>query len=84
MERSGRLWIGAHPKLSKYLQHVRDPAGLSPAPVLNIVLLADAGYDVGEVYWIKGEEISGSSVAAVHINSLLIGAVVEPRFSTAG
>ena len=81
MERSGRLWIGAHPKLLKYLQHV---AGLSPAPVLHIVLLADAGYDVGEVYWIKGEEISGSSVAAVHINSLLIGAVVEPRFSTAG
>jgi arylesterase/paraoxonase len=80
MDPDGGLWIGAHPKLLKFLQHARDPAKLSPSQVLHVVPLADGGYDIKEIYLNRGEEISASSVAVVYDKHLLIGAVFDPKF----
>lgn len=74
------LWIGAHPQLFKFLQHVKDASKLSPSQVLHLIPLADGGYDIQEIYLNKGEEISASSVAAVYDKRLLIGAVFDPKF----
>ena len=39
-----------------------------------------SGYGVEEIYLDTGVEISGSSVAAVRGNRMLIGSVFDPKF----
>jgi arylesterase/paraoxonase len=80
MGADGSLWIGAHPQLLKFIQHAQDPAKLSPSQVLHLIPGADGAYDVQEVYLNRGEEVSGSSVAAVYGNRMLVGAVFEAKF----
>ena len=76
----GDLWIGAHPQLLKFIQHAADLSTISPSQVLHLSARAAGGYDVEEVYLNTGEEISGSSVAAVRNKRMLIGAVLDPKF----
>lgn len=80
VEPSGRLWVGAHPKLLAFTEHARDAAKRSPSQVLSILPQADGSFDVEEVYLDTGEQLSGSSVAAVYGKRLLIGPVFDPHF----
>jgi arylesterase/paraoxonase len=80
VEPDGDLWIGAHPQLLTTAKHFEDPRTPSPSQVLHLTPQAGGGYDVEEVYLDTGEEISGSSVAAVRGNRLLIGAILESKF----
>lgn len=73
----GNLWIGAHPAAVKFPAHGKDAANRSPSQVLKVSLTPD-GFDVLEVYLNDGNPLSGSSVAAPHLNRLLIGSVFEP------
>lgn len=75
MDAHGDLWIGAHPKLLDFLAHARDASNLSPSQVLRVTPQGE----IEEVYLNLGDEISGSSVAAVRGDRLLIGAVFEPK-----
>jgi len=76
---AGRLYIGAHPKLLTFVKHAKDPAVLSPSQILRLEARPAGGYDMEEIYLNTGEEISGSSVGAVHNNRMLIGAVFDPK-----
>jgi len=76
----GDLWIGAHPKLLTFIQHAADPSKISPSQVLHLSARDAGGYDIEEVYLNAGEEISGSSVAAIRNGRILIGAVFDPKF----
>lgn len=69
----GALWIGAHPKILKLLAHRSDPSLPSPSQVLRVE--PESG-DVREVYLDLGDQISGSTVAAVHGNRMLIGQIL--------
>ncbi len=80
IDSNGGLWIGAHPQLLKFMQHVQDHAKLSPSQILHLKPKAGGGYDIKEVYLNMGEEISASSVAAVYKNRMLVGAVFDPKF----
>ncbi len=80
VEPDGDLWIGAHPQLLTTMKHFKDPRTPSPSQVLHLTPRAGGGYDVEEVYLDTGNEISASSVAAVHGNRLLIGAVFDSKF----
>lgn len=75
----GNLWVGAHPQLLAFTRHARDAKNLSPSQVLKISW-REKPPKIDEVYLNRGDEISGSSVAAVYGNKLLIGSVFEEDF----
>jgi arylesterase/paraoxonase len=79
-DRSGALWIGAHPKLLTFVGHAKDRSKVAPSQVLRLTPKAAGGYDIEEVYLNQGEELAASSVAAVSNMRLLIGAVFDPKF----
>ncbi len=77
MDKDGSLWIGAHPQLLTFVQHSKNPKKLSPSQILHVIPLGSGKFDIKEVYLNKGEQLSGSSVAAVYDNRMLIGSVFE-------
>jgi arylesterase/paraoxonase len=75
----GNLWIGAHPQLLKFVAHAKDQEKKSPSQILRVSLGKMDAYQVDEIYLDDGDDISGSSVAAVYGNRMLIGSVFEPK-----
>jgi arylesterase/paraoxonase len=80
LDTAGNLWVAAHPKLLTFVKYTKDPKKLSPSQILKITPKADNNYKVEEIYLNEGEEISGSSVAAVFGQKLLIGSVFDAHF----
>jgi arylesterase/paraoxonase len=80
IDRQGDLWIGSHPKLLTFVKHSKDPEVLSPSQVIKVEKKASGQYEIREIYMNNGKPLSGSSVAAVFEDYLLIGAVFEERF----
>lgn len=80
IDAKGEIWIGAHPQLLKFVSHAADRSKLSPSQVPCIKQNWPGDYAVEEIYLNDGQALSGSSVAAVMGNRLLIGAVLEHRF----
>jgi arylesterase/paraoxonase len=78
LDEKGNIWMGSHPKLLQFSQHAKDEKILSPSQVLKLVK-KENGYEVEEVYLDSGEQISGSSVAAVKNNRMLVGAVFDAK-----
>jgi arylesterase / paraoxonase len=76
----GNLWIGAHPKLLTFVKYAKDPHALSPSQVLQVNPNVRPPYPSTEVYLNDGQPLSGSSVAAVFGDKLLIGSVFDDRF----
>lgn len=77
IDSGGDLWIGSHPQLLKFAANARDAANPSPAQVLRVSVEKD--FAAEEVLLTDGTRFSGSSVAAVWKDWLLVGAVFEPR-----
>ena len=80
LDAEGNLWIGSHPKLWTFTRHAKDAEKLSPSQVFKISKMKNDGYTVEEVYLESGDNLSGSSVAAVYGKTLLIGSVFEDHF----
>lgn len=80
LDTAGRLVIAAHPKLLTFVKHSKDAAYLSPSQVLRLEARPGGGYYITEIYLDSGAEISGSSVAAVSGDRMLIGSVFDPKF----
>ena len=80
IDADGRLYIAAHPQLLTYVKHSKDAGFLSPSQILRLEAMPGNGYGVEEIYLDTGAEISGSSVAAVRGNRMLIGSVFDPKF----
>ncbi|MDY6854786.1 MAG: SMP-30/gluconolactonase/LRE family protein [Thermodesulfobacteriota bacterium] len=80
LDETGNLWIGAHPKLLDFVKYAKDPQKLAPSQVLKVVIEYPYRYKVEEIYLSKGDILSGSSVAAVFEDKLLIGSVFDERF----
>jgi arylesterase/paraoxonase len=76
VDEHGNLWIGSHPKLLRVEAHRDDPKTLSPSQVLRVT--PDGHVD--EVYLDDGSTISGTSVAAVRGNRLLLGEIFDEGF----
>jgi len=73
----GSLWIGAHPKLLSFVEHAADASRLAPSQVIRV---SDPGSDsprIEEIFLSLGADLSGSSVAAVYRERLLVGAVLD-------
>jgi arylesterase / paraoxonase len=80
VDEEGDLWIGGHPKLLDFVSHAGDKTKRSPSQVIHLSRKSGGQFTVTEVYLNEGHEISGSSVAAVWHNRMLIGGVFDPKF----
>ncbi len=78
LDLEGNLWIASHPKLLSFVAHVGDPKKKSPSQVLRVSVAGKQDSEFKEVYLNMGEELSGSSVAAVRGNRMFVGAVFDP------
>jgi arylesterase/paraoxonase len=76
VDAAGNLWIGAHPKLLRVGAHAKDAKEPSPSQVFRVT----PGGDVEEIYLDDGTQISGSSVAAVRGDRLLVGQIFDNGF----
>jgi len=79
IDAEGRVWLAAHPQPMKLQGHAEDAANLSPAQVFLITPSVDGGGSVAEVYLGDGQMASGSSVAAYHDGTMVIGVIFEPH-----
>ena len=80
IDQSGNLWIGCHPKLLTFVKYSKDPNALSPSQVIKVETKASGQYEIKKIYLNNGQPLSGSSVAAVFKDQLLIGSVFDERF----
>ena len=79
LDDDGSLWIGSHPKALAFTRHAKNEKKLSPSQVIKVTL-DNEDNQIEEIYLNDGKLLSGSSVAAVFNNHLLIGAVFDERF----
>jgi arylesterase / paraoxonase len=77
LDADGSLWIGAHPQLLKFAGHAKDSKKYSPSQVIKLSKDESGKYQMQEIFLNDGTSYSGSSVAAVYKNKLLIGSVFE-------
>jgi hypothetical protein len=60
------------------LRYSKDPQELSPSQVLKVAVQEPSSYTVDEIIYLnKGELLSGSSVAAIFGDTMLIGSVLR-------
>ncbi len=80
VEEDGSLLIAAHPEITALVAHGSDPKKLSPSQVIRVELSPKGeGGRAGTIYLNRGEELSGSSVAAGYRDLMLIGNVFDPK-----
>jgi arylesterase/paraoxonase len=79
IDEQGAIWVAGHPRLFDFLAHAKDPKKIAPSQVLKLTPNATR-FNVTEVYLNDGMELSGSSVAAVYKDRMLIGPVMDPKF----
>jgi len=82
LDENGSLWIGSHPQLLKFVAHAADPAKFSPSQVIKLSKDKDGKYQMEEIFLNDGSSYSGSTVAAVYKDKILIGSVFEKSFLT--
>jgi len=80
LDESGALWIGSHPQLLKFVAHAADSTKFSPSQVLKLSKDKNGKYQLEEIFLNDGSSYSGSTVAAVFKNKILIGSVFEKFF----
>jgi len=80
IDNKGNLWIGSHPKMFTFSRHMNDSTVLSPSQVYRVSFDRNNNHTIEEVYLNLGDELSGSTVAAVYDNTVLIGSVFENYF----
>ena len=73
----GNLWIGSHPKMFDFIKHAKNKDHYSPS---QVIMISSKDNEIKEVFLSDGSDLSGSSVAALYNNNLLIGAVFEDHF----
>ena len=80
IDSDGNLWIGSHPKVITFSRHMKDSTILSPSQVYKLSFDKENNHRIEEFYLNLGEELSGSTVAAVYDSTILIGSVFERYF----
>lgn len=77
LDEKGELWVAAHPKMLAFLSHASDPTKRSPSQILKIVPALNDSSKIEVIYLNDGNPLSGSSVAAIHGDRVLMGTVFE-------
>lgn len=77
LDTDGSLWIGAHPQLLKFVSHAKDSSKYSPSQLIKLSKGESGKYQIEEIFLNDGSSYSGSTVAAVYKNKILVGSVFE-------
>jgi len=76
---NGDLLLGVHTKIFELLAHFQDGSKLSPSHVMLLRADGKGGFVPETIYYNKGQEISGASVAAAARGRLLIGPIFQSK-----
>ena len=74
VDEEGRLWIGGHPNVFKYLAYKKDPEKLAPSHVLKVD--AETG-DITDIYFDDGNAYRASTVGLAYGDKFFVGSVYE-------
>ena len=74
------LWIGCHPNLLKFTAYSKGKNDIAPSEVIKISYHSKGDYQIQQIYLENGEEMSGSSAAAVYNDLILVGNVMDEAF----
>ncbi len=74
------LFVVNHRRDGHFVEYSKDPGVLSPSQVIKVTIKESGQHTVKEIYLSHGQPLSGSSVAAVFENTLLIGSVFDEHF----
>ncbi|MEO1261128.1 MAG: hypothetical protein AAFZ15_20165 [Bacteroidota bacterium] len=79
LDEQGHLWIGCHPKMLAFTAHAKKAEKRSPSQIIKIEINPNevSQSTITEVYLNDGNPLSGSTVAAIDGNILLMGTVFE-------
>jgi arylesterase/paraoxonase len=79
VEEDGALLVAAHPQVPGGRAHMIDPGKPWPSQVVRVEFAREGGGKAGTIYLNRGEEVSGSSVAAGYGDLMLIGNAFDPK-----
>ena len=77
---NNNLWVGAHPNLLQFMSYANSYHNITPSEIIKIQYFKKGDYKVETIYLEKGEEMSGSTVAAPFENLILMGNVMDKHF----
>lgn len=78
LDENGTYYLGAHPSTFQFLRHAKDPARPSASHALRFRLAPDGTLGSTETVWLDdGKAFSGSSVAAAHGRTMIVGGVFD-------
>ncbi|MDC0080352.1 hypothetical protein OAJ28_00520 [Flavobacteriaceae bacterium] len=77
---NNNLWVGAHPNLLQFMSYSHSYHSITPSEIIKIQYFKKGDYKVETIYLEKGEEMSGSTVAAPFENLILMGNVMDKHF----
>lgn len=77
LDEHGNLWVACHPQLLTFVQHTKDTSNYAPSQVFKLSKNAEGKFTAEEIFLSKGDDLSGSSVAAVSGKVMLIGSVMD-------
>lgn len=76
----GNLWSGCHPNLLAFAAYAKGKKPRAPSEVIKIDYRGQGDYDIETTFLDDGTAISGTSVAAVYKNLVLVGNVMDNHF----
>lgn len=79
-DEASNLWIGAHPDLLHFSAYAKGKKETSPSEIIKINYRGKEDYDIEQIYKGNGEQMSGSTVAAVFGDQILVGNVMDEHF----
>jgi len=74
------LWIGCHPSLLRFNAYYGGKKEISPSEVIKINYKKKGDYAIEKIYVEDGQEMSGSTVAAVYNDLVFVGNVMDEEF----
>lgn len=79
VDETGRLWVGAHPKMFALLDYAKDPSKPSPSEIFELPVANGAPGPAKLVYADLGSGIGAASVGAAASGHLYIGSIFAPK-----
>lgn len=80
LDKEGNLWVGAHPNLLRFKAYAKGKKETSPSEIIKITYYKKEEYSVEKIYIENGEDMSGSTVAAIFGNLIFAGNVMDDKF----
>lgn len=79
-DKDGNIWVGCHPSLLAFNSYNKGNKEKAPSELIKIEYRKKGDYDIKQVYMNDGTAISGSTVAGVYKDLILIGNVMDDHF----